>query len=341
MKMAVLLLSVVAMGCCRKDVMDDRGTGDPTILRIAEVNYGGSGVETRAVAGGGGVTTFTDGDALGLFLRGEGYTDIDNRRVEYEYKDELWKRWVISGEEIRLSATPATVTGYFPYSDGQDLRMSAMPLAPGPYDVNRNDFVWQKDVVSTARPQAMFLGMQHALTRVRLVLNNTDNSQAKRIVQLSIADAGDVPRNERVIYTDGTIDLTGDEPAATGGTKGSVSDTDERTLGIDPVVYDLLLIPVEKIEPGKIILYVLVDRQILSAVFPTDLVTTWQAGTAYTYTVTVQEKTLDVYYGGSEVIPWEDNGWGVDIGDRKPQDTEADGTVLPWDENTWETEVGQ
>lgn len=336
-------------------------------MSIAEVNYGDTDIKSRAVAGGGGVTTFTDGDCLGLFLRGEGYMDIDNRRVEYEYKDELWKRWVISGDEVRLTSNRATVTGYYPYSDEQDLQMAVMPLAPGSYDVNKNDFVWQKDEVSAASPQAMFLGMRHALTRVRFILLNADNSQIKRLTQLSIADAGDVPSDARVIYTDGTIDLTSNEPEAMGGTKGPVNVREEKTLGIDPVFYDLLLIPVDRIEPGKLILDVLVDGLVLSSVFPTDLVASWQAGTAYTYTVTVHEKKLDLYYGGSEVMPWEDNGWGVDVGDRKPQDTdietgvedwedngwgvdvgdrkpqdtESGGTVLPWDENTWETEVGR
>ena len=212
-----LLLALVFTGSCQKDTGESGRSSSPTVLSIAEVNYGGGAADTRAVAGGGGTTTFTDGDRLGLFLRGDAYADIDNRLVQYEYKDELWKKWNIQGDEIQLEADEAIVTGYFPYNDSPNLSVSSMPLVPGPYNVNSNDFVWQKDIVSTAHPQAMFLGMKHAMARVRLTLKNTEGSTASTVTMLRVADAGEVPQEQKVIYTDGSIDLTVDNPKALKG----------------------------------------------------------------------------------------------------------------------------
>lgn len=162
---------LLAGGCTREESAAPAGR-EAVILSIAEANYGALGgarrtgtspadggtPQTRAIVDGGGSTFFTDRDRLGLFLRGDGYEDVDNRIVQLDYPGEgPQKKWKITGEAIPLYADAATVTAYFPYSDAYGLMMSAVPLNSGPYDVNTNDVVWQRDTVHSTHTQAMFL----------------------------------------------------------------------------------------------------------------------------------------------------------------------------------------
>lgn len=533
----------LALAGCSKDPAG--GTVDPgreaTVLSIAEANYGVSGgvrrsgtsaanggaPQTRAIVGGNGSTFFTDRDRLGLFLRGDGYEDVDNRIVQLDYPGEgPQKKWNITGDAIPLYADAATVTAYFPYSDAYGLTMSAVPLSSGPYDVNSNDVVWQRDTVHAAHTQAMFLEMQHAMTRVKIRLSsggtvtrevgdvvdggvvywvNPDKANDYRVVALDqgsslqwaanndyvlgsgaqdqtarngaeimtlaknysdshtgeatgdfttdfpafsycyektdggvkegtwylpskqemmdlysakdrvesvisvqngtafmdddywaatetsasdawnvslddghtssdqknveyvlrcvrgplaseasdpgeytgegkitgvrIADAGDVASEDRVVYLDGTLDLTQATPVVTPGWPDAVADKSEKTLTAEGVLYDLLLLPVDKIDAGKVMLEVELDGKVLSVPFPVDAVDKWEAGKAYTYEVSVRNGGAQVVFGKATVTPWNYGGSiSGDLDTSKPE--YGGGDVQDWGDNDWETEEG-
>ena len=546
---AVLLASLALAGCSK----DPGGvTVDPgrkgTILSIAEVNYAVSGggsksavsaqggdragaasgdgtPQTRAIVDGGGSTFFTDRDRLGLFLRGEGYEDVDNRIVQLDYPGEgPQKKWNITGEDITLYSNEATVTAYFPYSEYTS--MSAVPLNPGPYDVNTNDLVWQRDKVHSTHTQAMFIDMQHAMTRVKIRLNrskplthkvgdvvdggvvywvNSENNDDFRVVALDesskawaastsyalgegaqsqidrngaaimtlarqysanhsgsasgtfatdfpafsycynktpegtwylpskqeltdlyaargsvesvitdhngtafsdavywlatefndyssaawvmyfgnegssfnsdskttsyycvrcvrsplasegpdpggyagegkimgvqIADAEGVSADDRVVFFDGKIDLEQAIPVVTGTTPGSVFDMTNKTLTEEGVLYDLLLLPVDKLNEGKVMLNVVIDDKLISAPFPVDVIDKWEAGKAYTYEVEVRNGEAQVVFGKATVTPW--NYGGSISGSLDPSNPEyGGGDVQDWGGNDWETEEG-
>lgn len=537
--------SSLALAGCSKDPAG--GTVDPgreaVILSIAEANYGVSGgvrrsgtspanggaPQTRAIVGGNGSTFFTDRDRLGLFLRGDGYEDVDNRIVQLDYPGEgPQKKWNITGDAIPLYADAATVTAYFPYSDAYGLTMSAVPLSSGPYDVNSNDVVWQRDTVHAAHTQAMFLEMQHAMTRVKIRLSsgggtvtrevgdvvdggvvywvNPDDASDFRVVALDqgslqwaansnyilgsgaqdqsarngadvwqlakqysdnktngasgtfatdfpafsycyeqtdggvakgtwflpslqelkdlydakgsvgsvitanggssfststfwaateyksyssnaggvvfgigytcdngktgsysvrcvrgplssdvsdpgeytgdgkitgvrIADAGDVAADDRVVYLDGTLDLTQATPVVTPGWPDAVADKSEKTLTAEGVLYDLLLLPVDKINAGKVLLEVELDGKVLSVPFPVDAVDKWEAGKAYTYEVSVRNGGVQVVFGKATVTPWNYGGSiSGDLDTSKPE--YGGGDVQDWGDNEWESEEG-
>lgn len=551
-------LASLALAGCSKDPAG--GTVDPgreaVILSIAEANYGVSGgarrsgtspanggaPQTRAIVDGGGSMFFTDGDRLGLFLRGDGYEDVDNRIVQLDYPGEgPQKKWNITGEAIPLYADAATVTAYFPYSDAFGLTMSAIPLNSGPYDVNSNDVVWQRDTVHAAHTQAMFLEMQHAMTRVKIRLSggrksikvgdlngggvvywvNPDDENDFRVVALDqsgnlkwaannnyvlgsgaqdqsarngsdvwqlakqysdnktngasgtfatdfpafsycyektdggvtkgtwflpslqelkdlydakgsvesvitanggtiflgsgywsatesnldsdsawvvyfftkgfsyvaksrgsnvdlgslvrcirhplasevsasgdymgegsgdytgegkitgvrIADAGDVASEDRVVYLDGTLDLTQATPVVTPGWPDAVADKSEKTLTAKGVLYDLLLLPVDKIDAGKVLLEVELDGKVLSVPFPVDAVDKWEAGKAYTYEVLVRNGGAQVVFGKATVTPWNYGGSiSGDLDTSKPE--YGGGDVQDWGDNEWESGEG-
>lgn len=352
---------LLAGGCTREESAAPAGR-EAVILSIAEANYGALGgarrtgtspadggtPQTRAIVDGGGSTFFTDGDRLGLFLRGDGYEDVDNRIVQLDYPGEgPQRKWKITGEAIPLYADAATVTAYFPYSDAYGLTMSAVPLNSGPYDVNTNDVVWQRDTVHSTHTQAMFLEMQHAMTRVKIRLNRgtSDTSDSGdytgegKITGVRIADAGDVAADDRVVYLDGTLDLTQATPVVTPGWPDAVADKSEKTLTAEGVLYDLLLLPVDKIDAGKVMLEVELDGKSLSAPFPVDAVDKWEAGKAYTYEVAVRNGAAQVVFGKATVTPWNDGG--SISGDLDPSKPEyGGGDVQDWGDNEWGAEEG-
>ena len=352
---------LLAGGCTREESAAPAGR-EAVILSIAEANYGALGgarrtgtspadggtPQTRAIVDGGGSTFFTDGDRLGLFLRGDGYEDVDNRIVQLDYPGEgPQKKWKITGEAIPLYADAATVTAYFPYSDAYGLTMSAVPLNSGPYDVNTNDVVWQRDTVHSTHTQAMFLEMQHAMTRVKIRLNRgtSDTSDSGdytgegKITGVRIADAGDVAADDRVVYLDGTLDLTQATPVVTPGWPDAVADKSEKTLTAEGVLYDLLLLPVDKIDAGKVMLEVELNGKSLSAPFPVDAVDKWEAGKAYTYEVAVRNGAAQVVFGKATVTPWNDGGSiSGDLDTSKPE--YGGGDVQDWGDNEWESEEG-
>ena len=352
---------LLAGGCTREESAAPAGR-EAVILSIAEANYGALGgarrtgtspadggtPQTRAIVDGGGSTFFTDRDRLGLFLRGDGYEDVDNRIVQLDYPGEgPQKKWKITGEAIPLYADAATVTAYFPYSDAYGLTMSAVPLNSGPYDVNTNDVVWQRDTVHSTHTQAMFLEMQHAMTRVKIRLNRgtSDTSDSGdytgegKITGVRIADAGDVAADDRVVYLDGTLDLTQATPVVTPGWPDAVADKSEKTLTAEGVLYDLLLLPVDKIDEGKVMLNVVIDDKLLSAPFPVDAVDKWEAGKAYTYEVAVRNGAAQVVFGKATVTPWNDGGSiSGDLDTSKPE--YGGGDVQDWGDNEWESEEG-
>lgn len=360
--MTYMLGTALLAGGCTREESAGSGKREAVILSIAEANYGASGgarrsatapanggaPQTRAIVDGGGSTFFTDRDRLGLFLRGDGYEDVDNRIVQLDYPGEgPRKKWNITGEVIPLYADAATVTAYFPYSDAAGLTMSAIPLLSGRYDVNTNDVVWQRDTVRSTHTQAMFLEMQHAMTRVKIRLNRGtsdtsdpgDYTGEGKITGVRIADAGDVAADDRVVYLDGTLDLTQATPVVTPGWPDAVADKSEKTLTAEGVLYDLLLLPVDKIDAGKVMLEVELDGKSLSAPFPVDAVDKWEAGKAYTYEVAVRNGAAQVVFGKATVTPWNDGG--SISGDLDPSKPEyGGGDVQDWGGNEWESEEG-
>ncbi len=360
--MTYMLGTALLAGGCTREESAGSGKREAVILSIAEANYGASGgarrsatapanggaPQTRAIVDGGGSTFFTDRDRLGLFLRGDGYEDVDNRIVQLDYPGEgPRKKWNITGEVIPLYADAATVTAYFPYSDDAGLTMSAIPLLSGPYDVNTNDVVWQRDTVHSTHTQAMFLEMQHAMTRVKIRLNRGtsdtsdpgDYAGEGKITGVRIADAEDVAADDRVVYLDGTLDLTQATPVVTPGWPDAVADKSEKTLTAEGVLYDLLLLPVDKIDAGKVLLEVELDGKSLSAPFPVDAVDKWEAGKAYTYEVAVRNGAAQVVFGKATVTPWNDGG--SISGSLDPSKPEyGGGDVQDWGDNEWGAEEG-
>ena len=98
-----------ALAGCTKEPVESLDGPQDAVLSVAEANWEGSSTaarsvaedgaaQTRAIVDGAGHTFFTDRDQLGLFLRGDGYEDVDNRMVRLNYPGEgSEKEWQITG----------------------------------------------------------------------------------------------------------------------------------------------------------------------------------------------------------------------------------------------------
>lgn len=124
--------------------------------------------------------TFEKDDRMSLFMRGETYEDVDNRKVTYSevtYTGETAAeggsstvtvdKWVIDGEEILLSNHKATVSMVYPYATGNTY--NEIPFKTGVYNTGI-DLLWKRQQVDAASFQAKVESMHHALTRVKIVL---------------------------------------------------------------------------------------------------------------------------------------------------------------------------
>lgn len=102
-----------------------------------------------------------------------------------------------------------------------------------------------------------------------------------------------------------------------------MADKSEKTLTAEGVLYDLLLLPVDKIDAGKVMLEVELDGKSLSAPFPVDAVDKWEAGKAYTYEVAVRNGAAQVVFGKATVTPWNDGGASRATSTRRSPNTAA------------------
>ena len=384
-KACIILLACGTLLCgCKKRPFSRPESDQPAYLSIAKANWsnGSSHIvanttpDSKAFNSGNGLSTqFSEGDRLGLFLRGDSYEPVDNRMVTYTPEEgDIITKWVIDGDPITLYQNEATLTAYFPYSEYGKLLMDSIPLVAGAYDVNTNDVVWQRDKVHSTHTQAMFLNMQHAMTRVKLLFSKkpaTDPTTylgAGKIEAVQIADANTVTEEDQVIYVDGFLNLETETPTILPAVRGRVIISETKTLSEEGVLYDFLLLPVANINPGAVQLHILIDDKTITTEFPTSLINAWKAGTAYTYEITVRNGDSQVVfgkvgttpwnyggkisgdldpsnpeYGGGDVEDWGNNGWGVEIDGNQNIDIDIDGNFVvsadPGGMMTWENAI--
>lgn len=293
------LMAVAATGCVREETESDtRGTALLTVV--------GRAFGTRAAASeADGSTSFTDGDALSLFMRGTTYADVDNRRVNYTATGGTGT-WKIEGKEILLNDRTAVASLVFPYSEAA--AYDHIALAPGPYDVDKNDVVWKQQQVYASVHEAKVTDMKHALTRIKIILKRDDPADvaipdrytgAGSVTSVSLDNGSAAGTGvNAAVFTAGKLDLSSAQPASpvTGVTAGAVEDKTTFTLSTTGRTTDLLTLPVAAMAKNLVMLNIVVDGTTMTQSFPYSApADKWEAGTCYVYTVTVKnaEVTFD------------------------------------------------
>lgn len=314
---ASLLLAVLAAGCAKEHPEPGRGgTVRLQVVGAALENPAGkpsaAAVPSTRAAEINGTFTFDHGDALGLFMRGTGYDDVDNRKVSYSKPGADAGTWSIAGDPIYLHDGTAVVSLVYPYADAA--AYGNIPFTTGVYSPAK-DLLWKQQDVYGAASQARVAEMKHALTRVKFIIKRddpTDTSIPDRFTgagAVSSVSIGDATAAKTVIYQSGKLDLSFTAPASpvSGVTAGMLQDETAFTLSATGHTTDFLMLPAETLEMtgyGALVgLYIRVDGQMLSTLLPAAApADKWLAGTCYTYTVTVKNKEIKVT--SSTITPW-------------------------------------
>lgn len=309
---AALLLAALAAGCAKEPDSGIRGTELLVVgsaLENPEGKPSAAAASTRA-AETNGVFTFGNGDALGLFMRGAAYADVDNRKVVYTKPGSAAGTWAIEGSPILLNDQTAVVSLVYPHTAGA--AYDNIPFTAGVYSPNK-DLLWKQQDVYAAVNEAQVTQMKHALARVKFVVKCDDPSDTSvpdrftgtgAVTSVSIADAG---AGSNVIFEDGVLDLSFTAPASPvrGNRAGMLEDKTAFTLSATGHTADFLTLPIAAMSADLVGLYIRVDGQILSTSLPAAApADKWEAGSCYTYTVTVKNKGIEVT--SSTVDNWTD-----------------------------------
>lgn len=310
---AALLLAALAAGCAKEPDSGIRGTEllvvGSALENPAKEPFAAAPPSTRA-AETNGVFTFGNGDALGLFMRGAAYADVDNRKVVYTKPGSAAGTWAIEGSPILLNDQTAVVSLVYPHTAGAVY--GNIPFAAGVYSPDK-DLLWKQQDVYAAVNEAQVTQMKHALARVKFVVKCDDPSDTSvpdrftgtgAVTSVSIADAG---AGSNVIFEDGVLDLSFTAPASPvrGNRAGMLEDKTAFTLSATGHTADFLTLPIAAMSADLVGLYIRVDGQILSTSLPAAApADKWEAGSCYTYTVTVKNKGIEVT--SSTVDNWTD-----------------------------------
>lgn len=314
---AALLLAALAAGCAKEPDSGIRGTEllvvGTALENPAKEPSAAAAPSTRA-AETNGIFTFGDGDALGLFMRGAAYADVDNRKVVYTKPGSAAGTWAIEGSPILLNDQTAVVSLVYPHTAGA--AYDNIPFTAGVYSPDK-DLLWKQQGVYAAVNEAQVTQMKHALARVKFVVKCDDPSDTSvpdrftgtgAVTSVSIADANAMPN---VIFEDGVLDLSFTAPASPvrGNRAGGLKDETAFTLSTTGHTADFLTLPIAAMSADLVGLYIRVDGQILSTSLPAAApADKWEAGSCYTYTVTVKNKGIEVT--SSTVDNWTDGAAG-------------------------------
>lgn len=283
------------------------------------------------------IFTFEDGDALSLFMRGATYADVDNRRVAYSKLDPADGIWTIEGSPILLNDRTAVVSLVYPYKDGATF--DNIPFTTGVYSPDK-DLLWKQQSVYDAVHEARVEQMQHALTRVKFIIKRddpTDTSIPDRFTGTGSVSSVDLMSNtvrNHPLFTEGKLDLSFTAPdlpvTGVNSVKTLTYDT-AFTLSTTGHTIDLLQVPVSEGGVSKLHLRLVVDNELLSVALLTQYgLTPWEAGSCYTYNVTVKNRRIQIDF--ATVDDWETGtSGGSDVEKPEPASVGAyyysDGTT--------------
>lgn len=294
--MLLTVLGVLA-GSCAKEQPEPgiEGIELQVVGTILETPDGDPTPATRATETNK-IFTFEDGDALSLFMRGASYADVDNRRVAYSKPSTEAGSWTIEGSPILLNDQTAVVSLVYPYKDGATF--DNIHFTTGVYSPDK-DLLWRQQSVYAAVHEARVEQMQHALTRVKFIIKRDDPSIPDCFTGTGdVSDASLVADNLNILFTEGKFDLSFMAPdLLVKGTRpaNELGDNTTFTLSTTGHTTDLLLVPVAEGNLNKLKLRLNVDGVPLLANIPSaPSPTQWEAGSCYTYNVTVKNKKLEI-----------------------------------------------
>ena len=235
-----------------------------------------------------------DQSSIGISLFTPDGADYDNQsyfNVKYTASGEGESQsWAAQGTTPSISANPAFLAAYYPWSDDEDLDLTAMPVEIA----SQTDYMWAaiNDGITNANPKVN-ITMQHALTaiRVNLVLGNYTGDAA--VSEISVKSPG--------LASAGTLNIANGELDNISGQGDEFALTTEFELVSSGIATDVLFVPDASVTEGSTTVSATIGGKKYTASISFD--EAYLQGYIYTYTLTLNNSGFEVTK--VNVTPWE------------------------------------
>ena len=236
-----------------------------------------------------------DGSSIGISLFTPDGADYDNQgyfNVKYTASSEGESQsWAAQGTTPSISANPANLLAYYPWSDNQDLDLTAIPVE----NVSQTDYMYAHPVtgVTNANPKVNII-MKHALTaiRVNLVLGNYTGDAA--VSEISVKSPG--------LAAAATLNVYNGELDNISGQGDEFALTTEFELSAAGTATDVLFVPDASVTEGSTTVSATIGGKKYTASISFD--EAYLQGYLYTYTLTLNNSGFEVTK--VSVNPWKD-----------------------------------
>lgn len=243
--------------------------------------------ETKAMVSG---TTLPSGSSVGLFVTDESgvtYDGVAVSNIRYTGTGEGASQQWAAQSDIMLSATKATLRGYYPYSESVT-DISAIPVQ-ATSDV-QEDWMWATPVANlNNKNNSATLTMNHALAAVRLSIVRGSYSGVAEVTSVAFKSEG--------AATDAVLDATDGSLSSVSGANTRYESTEIFTIGDEKKSFDFITVPAGVSAPVAI--EVMVNGSKMVAESEAILL---EAGNLYEYTLAVG--TEGVFVNSMNVTEW-------------------------------------
>ena len=236
-----------------------------------------------------------DGSSIGISLFTPDGADYDNQgyfNVKYTASGEGESQsWAAQGTTPSISANPANLVAYYPWSDDENLDLTAIPVE----NASQTDYMYAGLVegITNANPKVN-ITMQHALTaiRVNLVLGNYTGDAAVSGIAIKSSALGSAA----------TMDITNN--GALNGISGQGDEfalTTEFDLSAAGTTTDVLFVPDASVTEGSTTVSATIGGKKYTAAISFD--EAYLQGYIYTYTLTLNNSGFQLTK--VNVTPWQ------------------------------------
>ena len=236
-----------------------------------------------------------DGSSIGISLfnvsDGEDYDNQGYFNVKYTASGESESQsWAAQGTTPSISANPANLVAYYPWSDDENLDLTAIPVE----NQSQTDYMYSGLVesITNANPKVN-ITMQHALTaiRVNLVLGNYTGDAA--VTGIAVKSPG--------LASAGTLNIASGALDNISGQGDEFALTTEFDLSVTGTTTDVLFVPDASVTEGSTTVSATIGGKKYTAAISFD--EAYLQGYIYTYTLTLNNSGFEITK--VSVNPWQ------------------------------------
>lgn len=166
--LAVLLLS----GCTAEETVSGTFTVPPAVKGTVPLEVRSGSVSSEAAVTRATSTALGNGESIGIFLSGTGYTDVNNR--QYTCATDVWGPAGGVANTIYLGGVTANVCAYHPYKSTNGTK-TAIKLTSAPYSAADDlSYAVNRDMDGSSTQSSTVFEMTRAYARLVITLERSN-----------------------------------------------------------------------------------------------------------------------------------------------------------------------